>query len=119
MTDHIARLYALTAGSVVFLVTWAGVAANPFPEATSDPDPRVVALQKREERLAREQKRVNRIVERRFAAYRRKLADRQSVNAAIGDTAAQGAATSPQESGFPPAQVQITSLPPVTSSGSS
>ena len=56
MTDHVARLYALALGSLVFLVAWAVVAANPFPEAKAASDPRLVALQKREARLAREQR---------------------------------------------------------------
>lgn len=33
MIDHVARLYALALALVVFLVAWAAVAANPFPQA--------------------------------------------------------------------------------------
>jgi hypothetical protein len=125
MTDHIARLYALAVATLVFFVAWAAVAANPFPEATASPDPRLVALQKREARLAREQERVSRLVERRFQVYRRKLAERRRVQAALDASAASAAAAaSPAAAASasapaPPAPVQVTSAPPVSSSGSS
>lgn len=112
MTDHIARLYALALGSLVFLVAWAVVAANPFPEAKAASDPRLVALQNREARLAREQRRVDRLVARRFAAYEREL-DRRRLQAPASAPAASAAPTAPA------APAQVTSLPPVTSSESS
>lgn len=124
MTDHVARLYALAVGSLVFLLAWAVVAANPFPAAKPDPDPRLAALQKRETRLQREEVRVNRLVARRFAAHRRKLAQRRRLLTALDAAPAAGvapaAAASSSTSAAPVAPaVQMTSLPPVTSSGSS
>ena len=113
MTDHVARLYALALALVVFFVTWATVAARPWAAET---DPRVVALAKREQRLAREQVRVQRLVARRFAAYRRQLAQRQRAAAA----APVGAAPAPAAAAAPPAPpVQVVSAPPVTATRSS
>jgi hypothetical protein len=131
MTDHVARLYALALGSLLFLVAWAVVAANPFPEAKPDPDPTLAALQKREARLGREQERANRLVEHRFAVYRRKLVEQRRLQAALDAAvapvaaAASPAAAAPSSAPAPapaaPAApaVEVTSSPPVTSSGSS
>jgi hypothetical protein len=133
MTNHLARLYALALGVLVFLVAWAAVAAGPFPRAKAaavEPDSRLVALQKREARLTREQQRVNRLVERRFARYRKRLAERRREQAALDAAAAAAAVAAsavtapaaPAAPSFAPAApppVQITTQPPVTSSGSS
>jgi hypothetical protein len=122
MTDHVARLYALALGSLSFLVAWAVVAANPLPAKGPERDTRLVALEARAVRLAREQQRVNETVERRFAAYRRALAERRRLQALV-DAAAPAARVSPAATAFPeptaPAPVQVTPLPPVTASGSS
>jgi hypothetical protein len=133
MTDHVARLYALAVGALVFLVTWAVVAANPFPTLETEADPRLAALERREARLAREQRRTNRLVARRFAAYRRELADHRRLQAALDAAAAaspaaaassssgssSGSGSAPAAVAAPPPAVQVTSSPPVTSSGSS
>jgi hypothetical protein len=76
MTDHVARLYAGALALLVFFVVWAVVAARPWAEA-GDTDPRMAALERREQRLMRESKRVNKVVQRRFATYRRRLARRK------------------------------------------
>jgi hypothetical protein len=106
MTDHVVRLYALSLAALVFLVSWAVVAARPWAATEAERDPRVVRLERREALLARRQVQVQRLLERRFAAYRRRLSERERQQASL---AAAPAAPS----------VQVTSLPAVTETGSS
>ena len=106
MTDHVVRLYALSLAALVFLVSWAVVAARPWAAAEAERDPRVVRLERREALLARRQVQVQRLLERRFAAYRRRLSEQERQQASL---AAAPAAAS----------VQVTSLPAVTETGSS
>jgi hypothetical protein len=107
MTDHVVRLYALSLAALVFLMSWAIVAARPWAaSAEAKRDPRIVQLEKREARLARRQARVQRLVERRFAEYRRKLAERGRDQAALVDAPAAPS-------------VQVTTLPAVTETSSS
>jgi hypothetical protein len=104
MTDHVVRLYAAALALVVFFLTWAVVAARPWAEeSTAQKDPRLAALERREQRLRREAIRVNRLVERRFENYRAQLAARQTRPAAAVSAPSVGA----------------VSLPPVTSTRSS
>jgi hypothetical protein len=129
MTDHVARLYAGAAALLVFFLVWAVVAARPWAEA-GETDPRMAALERREQKLMRESKRVNKIVERRFARYRRRLARRRKEIAAAEAAAAAAAPAAPSASGAAPAPaapapaaapapVTVTAAPPVTSTGSS
>src|SRR6186997_2355077 len=84
MTSHVARLYALVAAVLVFFVAWAAVAARPWRTTSSaSSDPRLAALQLREQRLRAESLAVKRIVDRRWAAYRAQLALRKRDIAAI------------------------------------
>ena len=83
MTNHVARLHAGALALLVFFLVWAVVAARPWAQP-AETDPRAAALERREQRLARESRRVNRVVERRFATYRRRLARRQREIAAAG-----------------------------------
>ncbi len=79
MTDHVARLYATALAIVVFFHTWAAVAGHPWgrePEAKADP--RLAQLDRRAEKLRERQARVQRRLDRRFAAYRVALARRQA-----------------------------------------
>jgi hypothetical protein len=104
MADHVARLYAAALAIVVFFVTWAVVAARPWAsESPAADDPRLVALERREQRLRRDAVRVNRLVERRFANYRAQLAARQATSAPAPSTPSVG----------------VASLPPITSTRSS
>jgi hypothetical protein len=126
MTDHVARLYAGAVALLVFFLVWAVVAARPWAEA-GETDPRMAALERREQRLMLESKRVNEVVERRFARYRRRLARRrkeiaaaQAAAAAMPATpAASGTAPAPAAPSAAPAPVTVTAAPPVTSTGSS
>ena len=97
MTSQLLRLYALVVGVLVFFVAWAVVAAHPWAPRPAA-DPRLAALAARQHRVRLESIRVRQIVDRRWAAYHRRLAAR---NAAL---AAQPAAQ--------PA-VRIVNLPPL------
>ena len=67
MTDTSHRLYAVVAAGVIFLVSWAAIAARPWPSAT--PDPRLAALALREQRLRADTVLVRQVVAARTAAY--------------------------------------------------
>ena len=122
MTSHVARLYALAAGVLVFFVTWAGVAAHPWQtRAATAQDPRLAALQVREQRLRAESLAVKRIVDRRWAVYRAHLALRRHEIAAINAVNAKArasslvsapAAVSGGGAAAPP--VRVVTLPPLT-----
>jgi hypothetical protein len=132
MTDHVARLYAGALALLVFFLVWAVVAARPWAEAGGT-DPRMAALERREQKLMRESRRVNKLVERRFATYRRRLARRRKEIADAEAAAAAAAPAAPAASGTAtvpsapaaaaptaaPPPVAVTAAPPVTSTGSS
>jgi hypothetical protein len=104
MTDHVARLYALVVGVVVFFVAWAAVVAHPWAPTTSSTgaDPRVAALAARQQRVHLESLRVKRIVDARWAAYHRALAARK----ATARTTAVSAPAAPS--------VRVVTLPALT-----
>jgi LPS O-antigen subunit length determinant protein (WzzB/FepE family) len=113
MTDHVARLYAATLALVAFFLTRVVVAARPWAAEATVQDPKVAALERREQRLRTESMQVQRRVERRFAEYRASLAERQRELAAVQAAPASSvpAPTAPS--------VGVVSLPPVTSTRSS
>jgi hypothetical protein len=121
MTSHTGRFYALAAAIVAFFVTWAVVAAHPWATVKAARDPRLVALTAREQRLRADARLVQRVVNRRFADYRRQfaaykvaLAKRQAQIAAARQAAAAAAAapaySAPVSSG---GGVRVVSLPPL------
>jgi hypothetical protein len=130
MTEHTVRLYAAVLGLVVFFLFWAAVAAKPWA-ATGEDDPRAAAIERREQRLARETRCVNRVVKRRFAHYERRLARRKraiaqrerenaAVAAAPSAPASSGGVTAAPSASAPSAPpVSVTSAPPVTTTSSS
>lgn len=118
MTDHVARLYALVAGVVVFFVAWAAVAAHPWQGSTTTAaaaDPRLAALAARQHQLRLESLRVQRIVERRWAAYRVALHKRNAAIAAAqrsAATVAQSVSAPSYAAAAPPAPaVNVVTLP--------
>jgi hypothetical protein len=121
MTSHVLRLYALVAGTVIFFVTWVAVAAHPWATATPRTDPRLSALAAREQRLRAESVRVQKIVELRFARYRRELRARRSeITRVLAQQARERVVASAQAASVaaPPAPatapaVQIVHLPPL------
>lgn len=114
MTSHVARLYSLVVGVLVFFVAWAAIAAHPWQtRAATGQDPRLVALQLREQRLRAESLAVKRIVDRRWAVYRAQLALRKHEIASITAANAKAHATSlASASAAPP--VRVVTLPPLT-----
>jgi hypothetical protein len=120
MTNHFARLYALAGTILVFLLTWAVVAAHPW-QATSNlnaKDPRLTQLAAREQRLRHEQVRVQKIVDRRWARYRKALAKRKKeIAAAKAQQQAVLTASVAAPAAAPP--VHVVTLPPLTSTKSS
>ena len=127
MTNHAARLYAVALALAVLFVTWAVVAARPWAATAAERDPRIVALERREAQLRRKSVRVERRVQRRFAAYEKRLRKRKREIAAI-QAANAGAAAAPvsvpaaSPAAAPaaaPPLVSVVSVPPVTSSESS
>ena len=96
MTNHLARLYAVVGSVLAFFVTWAAVAAHPWAPRPAQ-DPRVAALTARQQRVQAESVRVRRIVNARWAAYRKQLAAR---NLASAQTQAQPS-------------VRVVNLPPL------
>jgi hypothetical protein len=102
MTSHVARLYALVAGVLAFFVIWAGVAAHPWAtKSTTAPDPRLIALTARQQRVHAESVRAQKIVAQRWATYRSELARRK-----------QAAASTPSVAVTAPA-ARIVTLPPL------
>ena len=94
MTSHVARLYSLAAGVLVFFVAWAAVAAHPWQtHKTAAQDPRYAALKVREHRLRAESLAVKRILDRRWATYRAQLTLRKHEIASINAANAKARAT--------------------------
>lgn len=105
MTSHVARLYALVVGVVVFFVAWAAVVAHPWAPKPAR-DPRLVAIAAREARLQRESLLVKRTVEQRWAKYRVALHARQAQIASTKQQqSAQLATATPS--------VRVVNLPPL------
>ena len=120
MTDHVARLYATALAIVVFFLSWAAVAAQPWghePEAKADP--RLAQLDRRAEKLRQRQARVQRRLDRRFAAYRVALARRQAEIAALQATPAPVAAAAPSAPSVSAPSVATVPAAPVTQTRSS
>jgi hypothetical protein len=108
MTSPVGRTYATALALVLFFLTWAVVAAQPWTPSATASDPRLKVLALRETRLRHEAKRVDRVVARRWAAYHRELAARRvQIAAAKAQNARAAAAT-------PTAAVRVVTLPPIT-----
>ncbi|HEY6068527.1 MAG TPA: hypothetical protein VIU81_07510 [Gaiellaceae bacterium] len=104
MTSHVGRLYALALALLVFFLTWAVVAAHPWA-TSAKADPRIAALAAREQRIRHESVAVRRIVNRRWAVYRKQLHARQAQIAA---------AKQAQLASGPAPSVRVVTLPPLT-----
>jgi hypothetical protein len=108
MTSHVARLYSLALALFVFFLTWATIGARPWTTTSgAQKDPRLTALNAREQHLRRESVLVQRLVRHRGAVYRVQLHKRQS-QIATARQAQQAAASAPAPS------VRVVSLPPLT-----
>jgi hypothetical protein len=123
MTDTSHRLYATVIAVVIFFLSWAAVAAQPW--ATTSTDPRLAVLAQREQRLRADAKLVQQVVDARTATYRQALRTR---NAQIAAAEAQAAATqarslqvaqstpgpSSASQSAPAPSVRVVNLPPLT-----
>jgi hypothetical protein len=104
MTSHVGRLYALAIAILVFFMTWAAVAAQPWATSTQA-DPRLKAIVVREQKVRAESAVVRRIVNQRWAVYRRQLEVRRAqIAAAKRSQLVASAAPS----------VRVVTLPPLT-----
>ena len=113
MTSHVGRIYATAITLFVFFLTWAVVAARPFPSSSRPAaDPRVHALAVRQQRLQRESILVQKLVAHRWATYRVQLAKRQSQIAAAKQAQVRQAQLAAAAAAAP--SVRVVSLPPVT-----
>lgn len=98
MTDRTTRLTVLVVAVLVFVVTWAAVAARPW--VTAKPDPRLAALAQRERVLRVDAKLVGQIVAARAAVSR-------TASSAAGNTSLASATTAAPV-------VRVVNLPPLT-----
>ena len=98
MTDRTTRLTVLVVAVLVFVLTWAVVAARPW--VTSKPDPRLAALAQRERMLRADAKLVGQIVAARAAVSR-------AAGNAAGTTSLASATTAAPV-------VRVVNLPPLT-----
>ena len=84
MTSAVARLYVLALAVVTFFVVWATVAAHPWAAPkTAAADPRIHAIALRQQHLRAESLRVKRMVDARWARYRRQLAAHKTAAAQL------------------------------------
>lgn len=88
MTSHVARLYALVLGVLVFFVAWASVVAHPWTSSSATSDPRIAALAARQQRVHLESLRVQKIVALRWSTYRRALAQHKVAAAQLASAPA-------------------------------
>jgi hypothetical protein len=100
MTSALGRLYVVAGSLLVFFVLWAGIAAHPW--ASTAPDPRLAALDRREARIRRESAAAQALVAQRWATYRSQVASQAAAVAAT-----------------PPPAVRIVTVPAVTSTRTS
>ena len=110
MTSHVGRLYSIALALFVFFLTWVMIGARPWAATGSATDPRLAALEKREQRARRQSAAVRRLVKQRWATYQAQLRRRQSQIAAA-EQAQLAAAQAPS--------VSVVDLPPVTSTRTS
>ncbi len=116
MTSTLVRLYALVAAVLVFFVAWAVVAAHPWqPPRVTAADRQVTALAELRSRVRLESLQVQRIVDRRFAAYAGALPERERTIALLRALNARRAAptVSPPSGAAPSVSPPSGAAPPV------
>lgn len=147
MRSYPFRPYVAAVTLLVFFVLWAAIAAKPWASAARRQglDPRLVALDRRQRRLAHESRVVKRTLDVRWRRYRRRLRQREAQIRTLERRHAQQLAAAAQATGagstyaasgggapaassatrvvtLPP-QVKVVNVPPAaapaTSSGSS
>jgi pyruvate/2-oxoglutarate dehydrogenase complex dihydrolipoamide acyltransferase (E2) component len=111
MTNHVVRLYAFACSLLVLFAMWAAIAARPWATSQPKADPRWAAFAAREQRVRQEAVVVQRVVARRWHAYRVRLAVRRHEIAAATQRRAALASAAPAPAA---PSVRVVSLPPVT-----
>lgn len=85
MTSPLGRAYVLGASLLVFLLLWAGIAAHPWVRAAADP--RIAALDARQQRLSAQLVAAQSRQAARWSSYRTAVAQRQQQAAATAAVA--------------------------------
>jgi hypothetical protein len=126
----LARICALAGAIAIFGFSLVVIAARPWAaEAKVERDPRLSALEAREQELRREAKEVQKLVRQRWGDYRQRLKKREHAIAAArrehqrelarARVAAASAAAAPRTVSVSVPVVRVVSLPPVSKSHSS
>ena len=110
MTSHVGRLYAAAGALLAFFVLWATIAAHPWASAAAT-DPRLVALTQRERHLRADAALVQKVLDRRNAAYRAAREKRRSEIAAAKARAAAASSVAVAQTSSP--GVRIVTLAPL------
>jgi hypothetical protein len=115
VTNAIGRFWAAAVALVVFFILWAIIAARPWVSSSSvtGSDPRLAALQAREQKVQNQAITAQQTLNRRWAAYRSYLLRHQG-----GLTAKQRAQLAVAPAG-PSVVVKVTGAAPVTRTTSS
>jgi hypothetical protein len=114
VTSTIGRFWAIAVALVVFFVLWAVIATRPWVSGSGTPaDPRLAALQAREQKVQNQAIAAQQTLNRRWAAYRSALLRNQG-----SLTAKQRAQLAAAPAG-PSVIVKVTGAAPVTHTTSS
>ncbi len=113
MTNAIGRFWAVAVALVVFFVLWAVLAAKPWVSSSTPADPRLAALQAREQATQNRALAAQQSLNRRWAAYRSALLRQK------GTLTAQQRAQLAVAPAGPSVIVKVTGAAPVTQSTSS
>ena len=113
MTSAIGRFWATTVALVVFFVLWAALSARPWVSASKPTDPRLAALQAREQKVQTRALAAQQTLNKRWAAYRAALVRQQ------GSLTAQQRAQLAVAPAGPSVIVKVSGATPVTRSTAS
>lgn len=118
MTSAAARISIALVTLQLFLVLLVAVVAHPWQSTTARAsaarDPRIVALHRREAGLRRESLHVRRVLDRRWAIYRRSLAKRQSAIDAARRAASVPIVRQEATASYSAPSVRVVTLPAQT-----
>jgi len=113
VTNAIGRFWAVALALVVFFVLWAVLAAKPWTSSGAPADPRLTALQAREQKTQNRALAAQQTLNKRWAAYRSALLRQK------GSLTAQQQAQLATAPAGPSVIVKVTGATPVTRSTSS
>jgi hypothetical protein len=112
VTSHVGRFWAMAIALVVFFILWASISAKPW--ASSGPtDPRLAALQAREQKVQTRAIAAQQLLNRRWAAYRASILRQK------GSLSAQQQAQLATAPAGPSVIVKVSGAQPVTRSTTS